>query len=203
MTDKNFGILASVDWNSHQWQDLSTSEDLNHSNFGFVQEHGITFTSLNFAQDKYPTDSKGYYQGLLPQLWSRTPDKEKSKYVEVAFIKAQNWTDKQNYLVGMYAFPIFEKGLKPSPIAAFPNNFEINVKAFPRDIHLISNYINLTSHPDLKKFLPKDKEMGKQGYNYLTKENVFKILDAMTTLNPIDAKLSGIKLRLITSINRK
>lgn len=203
MTEKYFGILVSIDWNSNQWEDLSTQEDLDHSNFGFVKEHGITFTSLNFAQDKYPTDLKGYYQGLLPQLWSRTPDKEKSKYVEVVFIKSQNWEDKQNYIIGMYAFPIFEKGTKPSPIKSFPINFEINVKALPKDIHLLSNYINLTSHPDLKKFLPKDKELGKQGYNYLTKENVFKILDVMTVLNPTDSKLSSIKLRLINLISRK
>ena len=203
MIEKNFGILASVDWNSNNWQAAPTSEDLASSNFGYVVENGITFTSLNFAHDIYPPNSKGFYYGLLPQLWSRMPDKEKSRYVEVVFIKSQNWLDKVNYIVGFYAFPQFEKCKKPSPLTDFPNDFELNIKAFPKDIHLVKNKINLNIHPDLKKFLPKDKELGKQGYNYLTNNNVFKILDALTALNPDDKKLSSIKLRLIQSIDKK
>ena len=35
-------------------------------------------------------------------------------------------------------------------------------------------------------FFPKGKELGKQGFNYLTKENVQKVLDTMTELNPDD-----------------
>lgn len=203
MIEKNFGILASVDWNSNNWQAAPTSEDLASSNFGYVVENGITFTSLNFAHDIYPPDSKGFYYGLLPQLWSRMPDKVKSRYVEVVFIKSQNWLDKVNYIVGFYAFPQFEKCKKPSPLTDFTNDFELNIKAFPQDIHLLKNKINLNTHPDLKKFLPKDKELGKQGYNYLTNNNVFKILDALTALNPDDKKLSSIKLRLIQSIDKK
>ena len=203
MIEKNFGILASVDWNSNNWQAAPTSEDLASSNFGYVVENGITFTSLNFAHDIYPPDSKGFYYGLLPQLWSRMPDKVKSRYVEVVFIKSQNWLDKVNYIVGFYAFPQFEKCKKPSPLTDFTNDFELNIKAFPKDIHLLKNKINLNTHPDLKKFLPKDKELGKQGYNYLTNNNVFKILDALTALNPDDKKFSSIKLRLIQSIDKK
>ena len=131
------------------------------------------------------------------------PDKVKSRYVEVVFIKSQNWLDKVNYIVGFYAFPQFEKCKKPSPLTDFTNDFEFNIKAFPKDIHLLKNKINLNTHPDLKKFLPKDKELGKQGYNYLTNNNVFKILDALTALNPDDKKLSSIKLRLIQSIDKK
>ncbi|MCK4992647.1 MAG: hypothetical protein KAS29_19245, partial [Bacteroidales bacterium] len=81
-------------------------------------------------------------------------------------------------------------------------DFELNVKALPKDIHLLDNHINLTTSQDLQKFLPKGKEPGKQVYNYLTKENVFKILDKMTESNPKDKKLSGIKYRLITTIER-
>ena len=203
MSVKNFGILASVDWNSNNWQAAPTAEDLSNSNFGYVVENGLTYTSINFAHEIYPPDSKGYYHGLLPQLWSRMPDKEKSRFVEVAFIKSQNWSDKANYIVGFYAFPQFEKCKKPSPLLDFTNDFELNVKALPKDIHLVKNKINLTTHPDLHKFLPTGKELGKQGYNYLTRDNVFKILDALTSLNPDDKKLSGIKLRLLQSIDKK
>jgi hypothetical protein len=203
MIEKNFGILASVDWNSNNWQAAPTSEDLASSNFGYVVENGITFTSLNFAHDIYPADSHGYHYGLLPQLWSRMPDKDKSRFVEVVFIKSQNWVDKVNYIVGFYAFPLFEKCKRTSPLLDFTNDFELNIKAYPKDILLIKNKINLNTHPDLKKFLPKDKELGKRGYNYLTRENIFKILDALTALNPDDKKLSNIKLRLIQSIDKK
>ncbi len=203
MAVKNFGILASIDWNSNKWKEQSTEDDLTHSNFGYVVDHGFTHTSLNFAHEKYPVDEKGYYFGLLPQLWSKMPDKEKARYVEIVFIKAQDWKDKQNYIVGFYAFPIFGKCKRPSPLPSITIDFELNVKALPKDIHLLENYFNITSHPEIQKFLPKGKELGKQGYNYLTKENVFKILDNMTALNPKDKKLSGIKFRLITSIDRK
>jgi hypothetical protein len=203
MSVKNFGILASIDWNSNEWKAAPTAADLSNSNFGYVVENGLTYTSLNFAHEIYPPDSKGYYFGLLPQLWSRMPDKEKSRFVEVVFIKSQNWSNKANYLVGFYAFPQFEKCRKPSPLKDFTNEFELNVKAFPEDIHLLKNKIDLNTHPDLNKFLPSGKELGKQGYNYLTRDNVFKILDALTFLNPDDKKLSGIKLRLLQSIDKK
>ena len=202
MAVRNFGILASIDWNSNDWKEQPTEDDLNHSNFGFVVDHGITHTSLNFAHEKYPADDKGYYFGMLPQLWSKMPDKEKARYVEVVFIKAQDWGDKQNYIIGFYAFPIFVKCKRPSPDPSITMDFELNVKALPKDIHLLDNHINLTTSQDLQKFLPKGKEPGKQVYNYLTKENVFKILDKMTELNPKDKKLSGIKYRLITTIDR-
>lgn len=203
MIERNYGILASIDWNSNKWRELPTAEDLKVSHFGYVIEHGLTFTSLNFGHELYPADEKGFYYGLLPQLWSNSPDSERSKYVEVVFIKSQNWRDKQNYIVGLYAFPIFYRCKRPSPLTSFPINFELNVKALPMDIHLFEYYINLSFNPDLKKFLPGGKELGKQGFNYLTKANVFNILDAVTKLNPDDKKFSNLKYRLITSIGRQ
>ncbi|TSA32799.1 MAG: hypothetical protein D4R64_15270 [Porphyromonadaceae bacterium] len=204
MIERNYGILTSIDWNSFQWQAESSPADISHSNYGYVIENGITFTFLNFGHEIYPTDEKGYYRGLVPQLWSREPDKDKVRYVEIVFMKSQNWQDKQNYIVGFYAFPIFGKCNMPSPVPSFPREFELNVKAFPNDIHLLENYINLTAHPELQSaILPKGKLLGKQGYNYLTKENVFKILDIMTTLNPTDVRLKGIKYRVIQSISSK
>ena len=202
MIERNFGILASIDWNSRKWRDLPISEDLTTSNYGYVKDHGYTHTSLNFGHEVYPSDEKGYYYGLLPQLWSRMPDATKARYVEVVFMKSQYWKDKQNYIVGLYAFPEFQQCIRKSPDKKFQSDFELNVKARPEHIHLLENFINLTTHPYLKKFLPEGKELGKQGYNYLTKANVFSILDAMTSLNPNDSKLKAIKLRLLTTIDR-
>lgn len=199
---KNYGILAAIDWNSNKWQNLPTPEDLSHSNFKYVNEKGKTNTSLNFGHEKYACDEKDYYWGLLPQMWNRLPGRENSRYVEVVFIKAKNWKDGQLYIVGLYAFPIFQKGKKPSPIAEFPFDFVVNVKALPKDIYLLENFINFNTHPDSKKFLPQGKELGKQGYNYLTKENVLSILDAITKSNPTDTKFRDIKFRILKELSK-
>lgn len=199
IAEKYFGILATVDWNSNQWQAESTEDDLKNSNFGFTKEHGITYTSLNFAHEIYPTDENDYYAGLLPQLWTKTPDKENAKLVKIVFIKAKNWEDKKNYIVGFYAFPIFEKGKKPSPIASFTEDFETNIKALPKDIHILKNYI-LFEDEDVKKFIPKGKKVGLRGFNYLEKDNVYSILDRMSSKNS-DVKLQGIKYRIIKTID--
>ena len=202
MIERNYGILTSIDWNSNTWKSVPTEEDLRNANYAYVKEHGYTHTCLNFGHEEYPTDDEGYYYGLLPQLWSRSPDSNKARYIEVVFIKSYNYRDNQNYIIGLYSFPEFTKCKRPSPIPEFPREFELNVKARPKDIHLLDNYVNLSSNPDFKKFLPEGKELGKQGYNYLAKANVYSILDAMTKLNPDDRKLSGIKLRLITTIDK-
>ena len=114
MAVKNFGILTSIDWNSNDWKEQASEEDLNHSILGNVIDNGFSHSSLNFAHEKYPANDKGYYFGLLPQMWAKMPDKEKVRYVEVVFIKAQDWSDEQNYIVGFYAFPVFEKRKQPS-----------------------------------------------------------------------------------------
>ena len=198
MEEKKFGILASIDWNSNKWQESPTKEDLEKIKFGFVEENNKTYTAINFGHEKYPTDENGYYAGLLPQLFTRTPDKEKSKFVNIVVLKATNWKDNKTYIVGFYAFPIFEKGKKPSPIESFKEDFETNIKAFPHDIYLLENPIQL--HNDNEgRFLPEGKKLGKQGYNYLTKENVINILDAMTDKNDFP-KLRGTKIRLLESM---
>lgn len=198
METRNIGILTSVDWNSNGWKGSPTQEDISNSNFSYVSENDKTHTYLNFGYNDFPTDGNGYFYGLLPQLWSRTPQ---SKYLEVIFVKSQNWSDKKNYIIGLYFSPILERRILPSEISGMSPR-EVNIKAYPKDIHHLQNYIHITPQNE-SKFLPKGKELGKQGFNYLTKENVLKILDAMTELNPNDKKLSSIKFRLIQSLSKR
>jgi hypothetical protein len=198
--ERNYGILASIDWNSRNWQGMPTEDDLKTSSYGYVMEKHYTHTFLNFAHELYPPDKNGYHYGLLPQLWSKEPDRDKARYVEVVFMKSRNWRDTYNYMVGFYAFPVFGKTIKACPVPEFRHDLELNVKAFPKDIHLLKNYINLDLHPERQLFLPIGKQMGKQGYNYLTRENVFKILDVMTSHNLEDDKLKGIKYQIIKEI---
>ncbi len=198
MIQKNYGILASIDWNSNKWQALPKQEDIDNSTFEVIKENGATFTALNFGYDIFPNDKNGYYQGLIPHFWSKMPDKDHTRHVEIVFIKSYDWETQQSYLVGFYAFPTFQSSKKSSPLLEVEQDFEVNLKALPKDILLLENYINLTNAPEMKKFLPTSKTLGKVGYNYLTKENVFKILDAMTALNPSDVKLKKIKFKLMT-----
>lgn len=195
------GILASIDWNSHLWRDLPSDEDIRRANYGYVKVNEVTFTCLNFANDIYVPDKDGYYFGLLPQMWSRTPDKTKARHLIVVFQKSHNYNDGINYIVGLYAFPLFEHKVIPSPIPEkMPGTFEVNVKSLPSDIHLLQNFIPLNSEEKLRKFLPKGKQLGKQGFNYLEKANVLSILDACTAMNPSDVKLSRIKYRILKEI---
>ena len=203
MVTNNYGILASLDWNSNNWQQPSTEEDLNHSNFGYAKEHQFSFASLNFGYEQYPADEKGFYLAQLPQLETKPLDYYKAKGIEVVFIKSRNWNDSQNYIVGLYAFPSFDKGSHPAPIDDVAFELEYNMKSLPKDICLLENFINLNTHPTLKTFVPKGKDIGKQSFAYLNKQNVLKLLDECSKANPQDARLSNIKFRLLKNLLQK
>ncbi len=193
MEDQNFGILTSVDWNSNYWKGLPTEDDIQNSKFGYVEENNITHTYLNFGHIDFEPDSDGYFFGLLPQLWSKTP---KSKNIRVIFVKSQNWQNQTTYIVGLYLFPILERKSLAPQISGVPKNREVNIKALPKNIHLLENFMELNAINE-QKFLPKGKALGKQGFNYLTKENVLRLFDEMTNSSPNDSKLKQIKRRLL------
>jgi 5-methylcytosine-specific restriction enzyme A len=195
MEDKNFGILTSIDWNSNSWKALPSTDDIKRSKFSYVEENNITHTYLNFGHNNYPCESDGYFYGLLPQLWSKTPH---SKNIQVIIIKSQNWRDKKTFIIGLYLFPLFERKVLAPHIPGAPAR-EVNIKALVENIHLLETFIELTDSNE-RKFLPKGKGLGKQGFNYLTKENVLKILDEMTNQCPGDKRLNGIKFKLLKSI---
>jgi len=202
MEEMNFGILTSIDWNSRNWHDVLTKEDLEHTTYGYVKKNGYSNTAINFGHELFPVDAKGYYHGLLPQLWSRMPDRKKVKSVVIVFMRSYNYRDSQQYIVGFYAYPKFQKSIIPSPLKSFTKNFEMNVKAYPKDILLLENFVRI-DRENILAFLPDGKELGKQGFNYLTASNVYNILVEMTTLNPNDSRLSSLKFRLIKSMERK
>ncbi len=198
--DAFYGILAAVDWNSHDWQGPSTPDDLDHANFNFVKEQDITYTSLNFGHLVFPAEESGYYRGFLPHLFSKSPDAEKSKHLAVVFIKSKDWHDGNTYLVGFYAFPVFKKERISSPTAEIAHDIETNIKSLTKHIHLLQNRINLSAHTEATKFLPNDKKPGKMGYNYMNRINVEKLLDVITAQNPDDKKLSSIKLNILRAL---
>ena len=197
----NRGILAALDWNTNMWSNAATSEDIKNSTFDFVKTFGFSFTCLNFGNTIFPSDAKGIYQGLIPHLWNKQVNKDEASKVKIVFLKSKNYNDGNTYIVGFYAFPIFKPTQKKlSPLESFKGDFMYNIESKKEDIHLLKNFINLSEEKNISKFLPKDKELGKRGYNYLTKQNVELILDKMTELNPVDKSLSKLKLSILKSI---
>ncbi|MEA5260888.1 hypothetical protein VB264_24025 [Arcicella aquatica] len=182
MINEYYGILSPVDWNSNKWQDIPTKEDLKNSNFKYTKDNGVTFTWANFGNELYPTEEDGYYAGLLPPFWKINLDKKKSKLVKIVFIKSSNWKNKQAYIVGFYASPIFEKGIKVSPLD-LNEKLQTNIKALPKDIFLLDNYIPLNESDELK-FLPNGLKFSRQKFNYLTKENTINIMNEIINTNP-------------------
>ncbi|MCW5923309.1 MAG: hypothetical protein KIS77_13275 [Saprospiraceae bacterium] len=57
----NFGILASISWNSNKWQDDPTDKDLKASKYDFVIENAHMHESLNFGHEIYPAEEDGSF----------------------------------------------------------------------------------------------------------------------------------------------
>lgn len=200
MSTSIHGILAAQDWNSNQWQQSSTKEDLENSYFGFDAEEGVNATDLNFGHEVYPADENGFYYGVLPQFNSKAPDRAKVKDVKIVFLKSKNWQDGETYIVGFYALPLFVKGVRASQQEGVQLEAEHHVKALPKDIHLLQQPLQLNDNKHLKGFVPKSKDLGKQAINFLSREQVLKILDEISLTNPQDNKYKGIKFRMMKSL---
>lgn len=195
------GILAALDWNSHQWQQAPSEKDLEQSFFPVEAAHKLSYAALNFGHEQLPADEEtGYYSGLLPQLEIKPPDRHKVRHVKIAFLKSKNWSDGQTYLVGFYAFPVFEKGLKTVTLSDQELELDFNIKALPKDIHLLEQPVNLTINKHLKGYVPKGKDLAKQAINFLNREHVLKVLDEASAQNPGDAKLKSIKFRIMKTL---
>jgi len=199
--EKKSGMIVALDWNSNKWKDEATPLDIKKCTFSYVKATKFSFTCINFGHEVYQASSNGMYRGLIPHLWDSMPNNDESRNVKVVFMKSKNYNDMKTYIVGFYAYPVFCFTQKmPSPILNYTNEFMYNLEAKPNDIHYLENKINLTDDIEAKKYIPNNKKFGKMGYNYITKQNVEKLLDKMTLLNPGDKKLSKIKLSLLQSI---
>jgi 5-methylcytosine-specific restriction protein A len=197
---KNFGILASIDWNSNKWKKYPTPEDIENSKFGYVKKENHTYTYLNFAHKELPGLKEGEYEALIPHFWSELPSIENRLFVNVVFIKSKNYIDGRTYIVGLYAFPRFENLMKNVNTLEKNEVIEVNLISRKEDILLLDNPVDITESSVIEQILPKGKKAGKMNYNYLTSDNVKKILDLLRHANPemIELKsINGIKARLL------
>ena len=64
----NYGILASISWNSLKWSGPPTQEDLTNSKYEWVRENKFMHESLNFGHEIYPAEEDGYYLGYTAML---------------------------------------------------------------------------------------------------------------------------------------
>lgn len=200
MSTSIHGILAAQDWNSHQWQQPSAKEDFENAYFGFDEEGKFSATDLNFGHETYPADELGFYFGVLPQFNTKAPDRAKVKDVKIVFLKSKNWQDGETYVVGFYALPLFIKGIRPLPLENMEVEAEHHMKSLPKDIHLLEHPLALNDNKYLKGFVPKGKDLSKQAINFLSREQVLKIMDEISLVNPQDNRYKGIKFRIMKAL---
>lgn len=194
---KNIGILASMSWNSKEWSEQATAEDIAKSNFDYVKEIGWMHEDLNFGFEKYPLDEKGKFIAYTPQF-NILPSLEISKYVAIVFLKSYNYKNGKNYIVGCYAFPEIGKFLRDSYEPSYKMYDFGNIRSSEENIVKFGSGILIDDEICTKnKYLPKGKKLGKMGYNYLEYDNVLKILDRALIQNP-SKKLSTIKLKILS-----
>lgn len=201
MEKRNIGILASINWNSKKWADYATKKDIDNSKFAYVIEYERAHEDLNFGHEKFPIEKDGYYIGYT-SMFNKLPSVTESKYVDIIFFKSHNHKTKKNYIVGFYAFPIIGDVLRKAIHDYFDEYNGGNFKSVPEHILLLKNPIEISNEINEKeRYLPFGKLLGQQGFNYLTKENVFRILDKATQLNPEDKKLKSIKFKILKENN--
>ena len=201
--NKNYGILASIDWNSNNWRDYPTNNDFENVDYEYVNEKKHTFTYLNFAHDLYNGIKIDEYEALIPHFWKNLPSYEESKNVIVVFIKSLNYKNKKTYIVGFYAFPRFEK-LRKQVITNTRNEIiDVNLISQKKDIVYLESPVDISDEIVWKKILPNGKSPGKMKYNYLTNQNVKNILDIIRNQNNQMKELisiNGIKKRILDSL---
>jgi hypothetical protein len=202
MEKRNFGILASISWNSRNWTGPASAEDLKRSNYAYVKENHRMMEDLNFAYSQYPPEPDGTFIAYTP-MFNRLPSHIESKYVEIVFFKSLNHQLNQNFIVGFYAFPNIDNCLRKANHIIYEQyvdgGISGNVRSKTEHIVLFKNPILISETIVTScQYLPAGKKLGQQGFNYLHSENVMRILDRATFLNPSDTRLKNIKFKFLT-----
>ncbi len=157
---ENFGILFRLDWNSNGWINEPTSEDLSESKFSYVHNSRKSYTYYNFNTKELLFNNKKY--ALAPQITTKTPIKNS----HICFFIGQN--SGKDFLVGFILFPNFKSRRS---FEHFPDDIIFNVSSNPEYYYKIDPI-----EIETKQFIPKNKEVGKQGFNYLSKANSIDLL---------------------------
>lgn len=186
-----------MSWNSNRWSDRATREDIAHSNFDYVKKNSRMHEDLNFGHELYPCEEDGMYIGYSP-MFNKLPSAAHTKYTDFVFFKSFDHHTHSSFIVGFYAWPRIGNFERRANHRYFTDYDWGNVKSLPAHIVLFDNPLPVNNEIALKEgYLPKGKELGLMGFNYLTYNNVIRILDKASRLNPGQKKLSTIKLKFL------
>ena len=130
---KNFGILASMSWNSNKWAAPASEEDLARSNYEFVKENELMHEDLNFAHEILPCEKNGKFIAYTP-MFNKMPSPTVSKDVAIIFLRSLNYMTKQNFIVGFYAFPTIKNVDRKADHKLFYTYNFGNVASLPQNI---------------------------------------------------------------------
>lgn len=194
---KNYGILASISWNSNDWADHPTNEDLKKSKYEYVKDNVRMHESLNFGHNKYPVEEEGFYIGYTP-MFNRSPDAKNSKDVHIVFFLSTDYHNhNQRSIVGFYGEPIFGTFFDRRANHPLYKEYDSgNIIARSENIIYFSEPVvidNLKVHQE--NLLPEGKQISQQGFNYLNSDNVYNILKEALRRNPDDGKLKNFLKR--------
>ena len=194
----NVGIIAAISWNSNHWKKTATKTDIDNSNFAYVKENGWMHEDLNFAHEILPCEEDGTYVAYTP-MFNNMPAPHESQNVEIVFFRSLNYHSNKQFIVGFYAHPYIDRYDRLVEHKLYEKYDWGNVAAAPEHIVYFKNAVEISNEIVLTtNFLPKGKKIGQQGFNYIHYDNVLKILDKATELNPEDNKLKKIKFGFIT-----
>lgn len=198
----NFGILTSISWNSNDWKDKPTKNDLKYSKYDFVIENSHAHEALNFGHKQYPTEDNGRYIAYTPKF-NRLPSVKNSQNVNIVFFLSTDYfDDNKQKIIGLYGFPEIGK----FPREAKHKKYEIydfgNVSSLPEHIIYLKNHIEINNGNVRElELLPIGKQISKQGFNYLNSDNVFRILAIAQRLNSRSKDLKNLIKELRVKAN--
>ncbi|GEM_PF-903068 len=187
----NYGILASIAWNSNGWRDRPLEKDLEKSNYGYVKDMRKMYESLNFAHTMLPLEKEGYYIGFTP-MFMKVPSREKSKNVQIVFFFSTDYnTSNQKKIIGFYGKPDFGQWYdRKAKHDLFKEYDKGNIKAYPENIVYLNTPIIINNEGVAQKnLLPTGKKIGQQGFNYLNSDNVSNLLEQAIALNADNKEL--------------
>ncbi|MCB2380437.1 HNH endonuclease [Hymenobacter sp. BT635] len=189
----NYGILASIAWNSNDWTADPTDADLKQSKYDFVKDNQHTHESINFGHEQYPSEADGSFIGYTPML-RRLPDKKKAKNVcAVFFLSSDYQNQNRKCIVGLYGFPELGWFERKAKHRVFKKYDAGNVRSQVEDIIYFQNPVVLNNDRVAReKLLPEGKMISKQGFNYLNSDNVLHILQLAAHRNPDNVRLANL-----------
>lgn len=159
-TTEYLGILANISWNSNQWSNNPTDEDILKSNFGYVIKKRFMNESLNFGHEKFKAEKDGYYIGYAPSFLDKL-----KKNVQIVFFASRDYKDSNlKKIIGLYVYPLYgEKYKRTINEKKFEKYSEGNIKALPDNIYYFQNSVPITNKIAAEKnLLPKDKKLARR-----------------------------------------